>query len=124
MVQDVILFDGDCAFCNGWVKWITRRDPGKRFRFVPLRSSEGSDLRQRHGVPVTIDSIVLVQDGQAFTRSDAAWRVLKGLPGQGLFGTVVRSVPRPLRNWGYDLIARNRHRLGMKDTCELPENRG
>ncbi len=122
MDPGIILFDGDCAFCNGWVKWIVRRDPGKRFKFAPLTSGEGIALRRKHGISETVDSIVLVKDGLAFTRSDAAWRVLKDLPGHGFWGSLVRFVPRPLRNWGYDLIARNRHRLGMKDTCELPGN--
>jgi predicted DCC family thiol-disulfide oxidoreductase YuxK len=124
MDPGIILFDGDCAFCNGWVKWIMRRDPEKRFMFFALASEEGIALRRKHGVPETVDSIVLVKDGQAFTRSDAAWRVLNGLPNYGFLGSLVRLVPRPLRNLGYDLIARNRHRLGMKDTCELPEHRG
>ncbi len=120
MAPGIILFDGDCAFCNGWVKWIMRRDPGKQFTFFPLISAEGIALRQKHGVPETVDSIVLVKDDRAFTRSDAAWRVLKDLPGYGFLGSLVRLIPRTLRNWGYDLIARNRHRLGMKDACELP----
>lgn len=124
MDHGIILFDGDCAFCDGWVKWIMRRDPGKRFTFTPLASAEGIGLRRKHGVPDTVDSIVLVKDARAFTRSDAAWRILMDLPGHGFLGWVVRLVPRPLRNRGYDLIARNRHRLGVKDTCELPEHRG
>lgn len=124
MDTGIILFDGDCAFCNGWVKWVMERDPDKRFRFTPLVSEEGRALLQKHGVPSMIDSIVLVKDERAFTRSDAAWRVLKELPGHGFLSTLLRFVPRPLRNWGYDLIARNRHRLVMKDTCELPEHGG
>ena len=123
MDQHVILFDGDCAFCNGWVKWIMRRDPGKRFRFAPLASEEGVALRRKHGVPDTVDSIVLVQEEGVFTKSDAAWRVLRALPGWGFAGLLLRLIPGPLRNWGYDLIARNRHRLGMKDTCQLPGQR-
>ncbi len=120
MSSGVILFDGDCTFCNGWVKWIMRRDPEKRFRFAPLTSEEGVALRRKHGVPKTVDSIVLVQEEGAFTKSDATWRVLRALPGWGFAGLLLRLTPRPLRNWGYDLIAKNRHRLGMKDECELP----
>jgi len=118
--QDLVLFDGDCAYCNGWVNWIRKRDKAGRFRFAPLSSPEGNDIRSAHAIPESVDSIVLVQGDGAHTRSDAAWRVLKGLPGLGLMGTLLRLVPRPLRNWGYDLVARNRHRLGMKDSCELP----
>lgn len=123
MVQQVILFDGDCAYCNGWVNWIMKRDPERRFTFAPLTSEVGLALRRNHGIPGTIDSIVLVKDDLAFTRSDAAWRVLKELPGKRALATMVRIVPRPLRNRVYDLIARNRHRLGMKDTCDLPGHR-
>ncbi|HEY0975885.1 MAG TPA: DUF393 domain-containing protein [Flavobacteriales bacterium] len=118
--QDIILFDGDCAYCNGWVKWIRARDRDGRFRFAPLESAEGSALRARHHIPSTIDSMVLVTGGKAHTRSDAAWRVLRTLPGWGLSGSLLSWVPRFLRNWGYDLVARNRHRLGLKDSCELP----
>ncbi len=119
-VQDLVLFDGDCAYCNGWVKWIRQRDKQQRFRFAPLASAEGLALRQKHAIPDTIDSIVLVSGNAVHTRSDAAWRVLKSLRGFGFAGVLLRLVPRPLRNWGYDLVARNRQRLGMKDSCELP----
>jgi predicted DCC family thiol-disulfide oxidoreductase YuxK len=116
----LVLFDGDCAYCNGWVNWIRKRDKAGRFRFAPLDSPEGLVLREQHAIPDTVDSIVLVEGAAAYTRSDAAWRVLKGLRGFGPAAILLRMVPRPLRNWGYDLVARNRHRLGMKDTCELP----
>lgn len=118
--RDLVLFDGDCTYCNGWVNWIRKRDKAGHFRFAALSSPEGIAVRSAHAIPDSVDSIVLVSGNAAHTRSDAAWRVLKGLPGLGLAGTLLRLVPRPLRNWGYDLLARNRHRLGMKDQCELP----
>lgn len=115
-----ILFDGDCAFCNGWVRWIMQRDRGGRFRFVPQASQEGIALRKSHNVPLHVDSIVFLEANVAYVRSDAAWRVLATLPGWGLTATFLRLVPRPLRNWGYDVIARNRHRFGGRAHCELP----
>ncbi len=116
----IILFDGDCAYCNGWVKWIIKRDSGQRFTFASLTSDQGLALRRKHRIPEHLDSIVLVDGDEAFTRSDAAWRVLTSLPGHAFQGVLLRLVPRPLRNWGYDLVARNRHRFGMKDECEVP----
>jgi len=120
MGAGIILFDGDCAFCNGWVKWIMKRDREHRFTFEALSSEAGRALRDKHGIPDHLDSIVLVQGDTAFTRSDAAWRVLKGLPGKAFLAGSLRLIPRPLRNLGYDLVAKNRHRLGLKDECELP----
>ena len=118
--RTTILFDGDCAYCNGWVKWITKRDRDKRFQFEALSSARGEELRVQHGIPEQLDSIVMVDGEHAFTRSDAAWRVLRSLPGMAIPGLLLRMIPRPIRNWGYDLVARNRHRLGIKDTCEVP----
>lgn len=116
----IVLFDGECAFCNGWVNWIRKRDTADRFRFAPLGSAEGQALCQRHKLPPASDTVVVIHEGKAHVRSDAAWRILAQLPGHKASAMMLRLVPRPLRNWGYDLVARNRHRLGMKDTCELP----
>jgi predicted DCC family thiol-disulfide oxidoreductase YuxK len=120
MDPDLILFDGDCAFCNGWVRWIMKRDANKRFRFAPLASPEGKALLIQHRLPASTDSMVLLMDDQAYTRSDAAWRMLQQLPHYGFLSLLLRGVPRPLRNWGYELMAKNRHRLGGKEVCELP----
>jgi predicted DCC family thiol-disulfide oxidoreductase YuxK len=119
-VQAIVLFDGDCAYCNGWVRWISKRDKRKRFRFVAIESEEGKALRAQHRVPADLESMVLIRNGGAHVKSSAAWRIFTELPGWGWAGALLAVVPKPLRNWGYDLIARNRHRLGMKDSCELP----
>ena len=115
-----ILFDGDCSYCNGWVRWISAHDKKHRFQFVPLNSDEGRLLQRTYGIPPTTDSVVLVQNDRAYLRSDAAWRILQELPGKRVPAFMLRAIPRALRNWGYDLVAKNRHRLGMKDACELP----
>jgi predicted DCC family thiol-disulfide oxidoreductase YuxK len=118
--KELVLFDGDCAYCNSWVNWIRGRDPQRRFRFVALNSAEGRSMRSELAIPSSIDSVVLVQGGKAHYKSAAAWRILRALPGYGLAGALLASVPSFLRDAGYDLIARNRHRLGLKDECELP----
>lgn len=117
----IVLFDGDCAFCNGWVRWIQRRDRRGRFHFHPLTSDKGLRLRAAHRVPDDIDSVVLVEGDAAHTKSTAAWRILRRLPKWGFVSWLVRIVPRPLRDMVYDLVSRNRHRLGIKDKCELPQ---
>jgi predicted DCC family thiol-disulfide oxidoreductase YuxK len=33
----------------------------------------------------------------------------------------IRIVPRPVRDWGYDIVARNRYRwFGRTDSCMVP----
>lgn len=120
MAGAVVLFDGACAYCNGWVNWIRRRDKRGHFRYAALDSAEGSALRNRYGIPAHVDSVVLVQDDRAYVKSAAAWRILVVLPRWTVAAWALRLIPRPLRDLGYDVVARNRHRLGMKDACELP----
>ena len=120
MAGAVVLFDGDCAYCNGWVNWIRRRDKRGHFRYAALDSVEGSALRGRHGIPAHVDTVVLVQGDRAYVKSAAAWRILHLLPGYRVAAWALRLIPRPLRDLGYTVVARNRHRFGMKDTCELP----
>jgi predicted DCC family thiol-disulfide oxidoreductase YuxK len=118
----VILFDGVCNLCNGLVSFVIARDPAGRFQFAALQSDAA---RQLLGALTTIaplpDSLVLVEDGRVFTRSAAALRVARGLrfPWPLAYGLVV--VPRPLRDWVYDLVARNRYRwFGRRDLCLIP----
>ena len=122
-----ILFDGVCNLCNIWVGMVIRRDPAARFRFAPLQSEAARNLLADVAAPLP-DSIVLVEPGKGdgggarvSTRSTAALRISRGLrfPWPLLYGLIV--VPRPLRDWAYGLIARNRYRLfGKRETCMVP----
>jgi predicted DCC family thiol-disulfide oxidoreductase YuxK len=118
----VILFDGVCNLCNGFVQFVIARDPAGRFRFGPLQSAAAQRLIAtsqigEHGP----DSVVLVEDGRVWTRSTAALRVVRHLhrPWPIAYGFIV--VPRPLRDWVYDTVARNRYRwFGRRDVCMVP----
>lgn len=125
---DIILFDGVCNLCNGLVQFILKRDPRRRFRFASLQSDVGRELMARHGLdPDRLDTVVLLRDGRAHTRSDAAIRILSSL--QGGAWRLLRAlliVPRFLRDPVYNLVGRNRYRwFGQQDQCMLPtpENR-
>jgi predicted DCC family thiol-disulfide oxidoreductase YuxK len=116
------LFDGLCHLCNGFVDFVIARDPGAHFRFASLQSDAArrvlSDVNAEHPLP---DSFVLVEDGRLFMRSDAALRIARrlGVPWSLAYGLTV--LPRLLRDWAYDLVARNRyHWFGKRETCRVP----
>jgi predicted DCC family thiol-disulfide oxidoreductase YuxK len=126
--HDVILFDGVCNLCNGFVQFVIARDPRKHFRFGALDSDAARRLMAQAGViPGSHDSIILIESGRAFVRSQAALRVVRalGLPWSLFYVLIV--VPRPVRDWTYDVIARHRYRwFGRRDVCMVPgpETRG
>jgi predicted DCC family thiol-disulfide oxidoreductase YuxK len=107
-MQAVVLFDGDCAFCNASVRWIQARDRRERFRFVPLQSPEGRTLAP----DADGTTIVLVDGPRVWTRSGAAIEIGRRLGLPWSLAVLARGVPRPLRDGLYDVVARNRHRPG------------
>jgi predicted DCC family thiol-disulfide oxidoreductase YuxK len=116
----VLLFDGVCTLCNGFVPFVIERDPAGRFQFAPLQSDAAVRLL---GVapPLLPDSLVLLEDGRLFTRSTAALRVARGLRFPWPLAYVLVAVPRPMRDWVYDVVARNRYRwFGRRDVCMVP----
>ena len=121
-MPSLILFDGLCNLCSGSVQFVVGRDPAGRFQFAPLQSPTAQRVLQEHGVTASLpDSIVLVEDGQVFTRSTAALRIARRLPFPWPLLAVFIAVPRPLRDGIYSLAARYRYRwFGKLDRCMIP----
>ena len=116
----VIYFDGFCGLCNGFVDFVLRRDSAHRFRFAPL---QGSTATARFGPAGDVDptTILLEAEGIIYERSTAALRIVSRLGGIWRAAAVLRLVPRPIRDWVYDWVARNRYAwFGKRDTCRLP----
>jgi predicted DCC family thiol-disulfide oxidoreductase YuxK len=120
--DDVILYDGVCVFCSGWVHFVATRDVDRRFRFTAIQSPYGTRLAQAFGIdPRDPDTNAVIHGGVAFFKSDAALAVLSCLPGWG-WTRFLRFVPKSPRDAVYSLIARNRYRLfGKYDSCFAPD---
>lgn len=121
-MASLVLFDGVCNLCNGFVQFVIARDPHGRFQFAALQSETARRLLERHGAPDPLpDAIVLVEDGRLYTRSTAALRIARQLTFPWPLTAVCFVVPRPVRDWAYALIARRRYRwFGRRETCMMP----
>jgi len=119
----ILLFDGVCNLCNGTIQLIIPRDPTGTIRFAPLQSEFGKTVREGAGLSTDdLETVVLVDDGLAYTKSDAAIRVAEHLGGVYRLLSLGRLVPRNLRNRIYDVVAENRYDwFGRKDQCMVPD---
>ena len=117
----LILFDGVCLLCSGWVRHVIEHDPDMRFRFLTIQSDRGQVFAREAGVsPEAPETNAVVLNGRIWFKSDAALTVLSQLPGTR-WVRVLKIAPRWLRDPAYDLIARNRYRLfGRSDVCMVP----
>ena len=120
--KKVILFDGVCNLCNSSVNFVIDRDKNNKFVFSALQDEKGKKLVKDHGISeLYLDTIVLLKNGKAYTKSTAALEITRDLPGLWplMYGFII--VPKFIRNWVYDLIAKNRYKwFGKKDECRIP----
>ena len=95
VADGTILFDGVCVLCSWWVRFVIERDRTARFRFVPIQSPYGGMLADRFGIDIDApETNVVVVDGIAHFKADAAIAVLVQLPGWP-WTSALRLVPRP-----------------------------
>jgi predicted DCC family thiol-disulfide oxidoreductase YuxK len=121
----VLLYDGVCGFCNKSVQMILDHDRRGEMRFAALQSDYGLRVVERHPELRGIDSVVYVEPAvggeRVHVRSDAALKVAAYLGGFWKLFLAAKVLPRGLRDYFYDLFARNRYKLfGKYDTCLLP----
>lgn len=118
----VILYDGVCNVCSGSVRFILPRDRKAAFRFASLQSFAAARLLTACGrAPGTLDSLVLIEEGRCYERSEAALRIAGRLSFPWKLAAGLRIVPRPIRDAFYNWFAARRYRwFGKKDACDLP----
>jgi predicted DCC family thiol-disulfide oxidoreductase YuxK len=116
-----VLFDGVCVICSRFFRFVAARDPQARFRFAAVQEPRGRRMAAALGIdPVFPETNALVLGGTAYMKSDAGIEILRRLPGWA-WARHLRLIPRPLRDWLYDRVARNRYRLfGRTETCMVP----
>lgn len=118
----LVLFDGVCNFCNSAVLFIVDRDPKEHFIFASLQSDIGQQTLEEHKCDPQLDSVLLVEDGKAYTRTTAALRIARQLrfPWPILFYLFIL-VPRFIRDAAYRYFARHRYDwFGKADQCRIP----
>ena len=118
----LIVFDGVCVLCSGFVRMVVRLDRQGRFRFATAQSPFGEALFRQHGLRTdSYETNLVLIDGIAFTHLDSLVAVMAELSWPWRAAKALLLLPRTLRNWLYDRIAENRYALfGRKDSCGIP----
>lgn len=118
----VVLFDGVCNLCNGSVNWLIDHDTKNQFQFASLQSDYGKKVVAQFDLKGDyLDTVLLLEDDQVYMRSEAILRIGKKLGGgySLLYGFVI--VPSFIRDFFYNIVARNRYGwFGKQDTCRIP----
>ena len=118
-----MVFDGVCVLCSGAVRFILDHEKAPGFSFTPVQSDLGQRVLAALGQPLDgNDSVVVIDDGRYFLKSDATVRLARCLKAPWSWYAAVRLLPRPLRDWLYDRLAQNRYSIfGRYETCMVPD---
>ena len=118
----IVLFDGVCNFCNYWVNFAIKRDRKKKLKFTTLQGESAKRLLPQYNInPTSLSSVILIDNGKAYNQSSAAIRMYKHLDGgwKLFYGLII--IPKFIRDFFYNIIARNRYKwFGKKVSCMLP----
>ncbi|UHS60559.1 DUF393 domain-containing protein [Agrobacterium vaccinii] len=120
--KPLIVFDDDCGFCSRDINFVLRHDKKRVFRFTPAQFELGTALMRHYGYRTdNYETSLLIENGIAYPRSDGVLRVLQLLGGAVSLLALLRFLPRSLRDWVYDLVARNRMKIaGRSQACRIP----
>ncbi|WP_053991143.1 thiol-disulfide oxidoreductase DCC family protein [Mangrovimonas sp. TPBH4] len=121
--KELILFDGVCNLCNTSIQYVIKHDKMNRFVFAALQSDLGKSIIEKHGIDTSkIDSILLhTPSEKIYYKSTAALKIASKLGVPISIMGVFLIVPAFIRNWVYDVIAKNRYKwFGKKESCMIP----
>ena len=120
--KSIILFDGVCNLCNASVNFVIKHDKKAQFLFASFQSDAAKEIMLHFNLEnFMADSVILVEGNKVYDKSTAALKIVKKLDGGFKVFYVFLIVPKFLRNWIYDFIAKNRYRwFGKRASCMVP----
>lgn len=118
----LIVFDGVCGLCTGFVRWVLERDRQGLFRFTPAQGPLGQALyRDLELDPVRFETSLLIVDGVAYGRWRGTIEIVRRLGGAWRAAALLRLAPDALGGWLYDRVAARRYAVfGRLDAAWRP----
>ncbi|MDH3321690.1 MAG: DUF393 domain-containing protein [Flavobacteriaceae bacterium] len=119
--KSIILFDGLCSLCNSSVQFILKHEKNQNFLFASLQSDAAAKiLLQLNYKKNDLNSLVLIEEKHIYTKSTAALKIIKSMKPLWSWFYIMIIVPKFIRDFMYDLIAKNRYQwFGKLNICEL-----
>lgn len=121
--RPIIVYDGHCALCTGWIRFVIRHDRAGRYRLLAAQSPLGQALYRHYGLDAqAFETNILIEDGLPRFKLVGSARMARGLGFPWSLAALFALLPQHLGERLYDRVARNRFRLfGRHAVCHRPD---
>ena len=116
MTIAIILYDGECNFCNKWVSFAKSKLQKIDISFVPFNSIEGMKIIEEFQIK-NQNSVAYIHDDIVFFKSRAVLKICKKLQFPYNYLGITKILPTFLLDIAYDFIAKRRLKLTPKKQC-------
>ena len=121
--KSIVLFDGECNFCNASIQFVLNHEKNSELFFSSLQSNTGKEIQDYFGIKNS-ESVILIENNKLYIKSTAALRINKYLRGGFPLLYIFIIIPTFIRNVIYDYIAKKRYKwFGKTDTCMVPNDK-
>jgi predicted DCC family thiol-disulfide oxidoreductase YuxK len=116
MTTVIVLYDGECQFCNKWICFVKSKLQKNEIEFLTLNSSEAKNILNDYKI-VNQDSVVYIKDDVVYLKSKAVLKICRQLKFPYNLLQCLTILPTFLLDFGYDFIAKRRLKLTNNKQC-------
>lgn len=121
-MKNILIYDGDCAFCNKSVIFLAKMDTEDLFFFISNTSKEGRRLIEQHKMQkLTNKTLIVLIEGTPYIKTKAIYNFLRIVNRWKIVQLLLRISPIVLTNFIYDMVAKCRLQLA-KSSCTVPDD--
>lgn len=118
----IVLFDGECNFCNSTVLFIIKHDKADNLRFASQQSDTGIKLMKENNCAYnSLNTIIFIKGPKVSIKTNAIIEIGKLLHGYPKMIVLLKFIPPLIRDYGYTVFAKRRYGFfGKRDNCLIP----
>ena len=109
----IVLFDGECNFCNTWICFLKSKLQKNEISFIAFKSIEGIKTIEKYKLK-NQNSIAYIENDTVFFKSRAVSKICKQLKFPYNLLQFLKIIPKFMLDFAYDFIAKRRLKLTSK----------
>ena len=116
MTTTIVLYDGDCQFCNKWIYFVKSKLQNNEISFLPFNSSKAINISKDYKI-VNQDSVVYIKDDVVCLKSRAVLKICRQLKFPYNLICVLTILPTFLLDFCYNFVAKRRFSFNSNKQC-------